>query len=225
MAIAVFPVWRSPMMSSRWPRPIGIIASTALSPVCRGSVTGSRKITPGALRSSGIRTVSPLMSPIPSSGVPIGSTTLPTRPSPTGMPAIRPRRRTLIPSFTRSVGPRSTAPTLSTSRFITTALTPLSNSSSSPASALMSPKMRATPSLTVSTLPTSSYLSELSIPRSSSSRISEISLGFMLLCAIELVMFESLTRFWNWFSRIGGVCSQAGGARLRQAYSRHPRSG
>jgi hypothetical protein len=31
-AIAVFPVWRSPMMSSRWPRPIGIIASIALMP-------------------------------------------------------------------------------------------------------------------------------------------------------------------------------------------------
>src|SRR5882672_10585347 len=30
MAIAVLPVWRSPMMSSRWPRPIGTIESTAL---------------------------------------------------------------------------------------------------------------------------------------------------------------------------------------------------
>ncbi len=30
MAIAVLPVWRSPMISSRWPRPIGTIESTAL---------------------------------------------------------------------------------------------------------------------------------------------------------------------------------------------------
>src|SRR3972149_2738859 len=34
IARAVFPVWRSPMISSRWPRPIGIIESIALRPVC-----------------------------------------------------------------------------------------------------------------------------------------------------------------------------------------------
>jgi hypothetical protein len=28
-AIAVLPTWRSPMISSRWPRPIGTIASIA----------------------------------------------------------------------------------------------------------------------------------------------------------------------------------------------------
>src|SRR3954464_13576158 len=39
-AIAVLPVWRSPMMSSRWPRPIGISPSIAFRPVCIGSVTG-----------------------------------------------------------------------------------------------------------------------------------------------------------------------------------------
>jgi hypothetical protein len=37
---AVLPVLRSPMISSRWPRPMGIIASMALMPVCSGSVTG-----------------------------------------------------------------------------------------------------------------------------------------------------------------------------------------
>ena len=37
-AMAVLPVWRSPMISSRWPRPIGIIASMALRPVCSGSL-------------------------------------------------------------------------------------------------------------------------------------------------------------------------------------------
>jgi hypothetical protein len=39
---AVLPVWRSPMISSRWPRPIGTIASMALMPVCIGSCTDLR---------------------------------------------------------------------------------------------------------------------------------------------------------------------------------------
>ena len=38
MAMAVLPVLRSPMISSRWPRPIGVIASMALMPVCSGSL-------------------------------------------------------------------------------------------------------------------------------------------------------------------------------------------
>ena len=41
------------MISSRWPRPIGIIESIALRPVCSGSFTGWRSTTPGALNSSG----------------------------------------------------------------------------------------------------------------------------------------------------------------------------
>ena len=56
---AVLPVWRSPMINSRWPRPIGIIESIVLIPVWSGSFTGWRKITPGALRSSGISYRSP----------------------------------------------------------------------------------------------------------------------------------------------------------------------
>ena len=46
---AVLPVPRSPMISSRWPRPIGIIESIDLRPVCSGCVTGCRWITPGRL--------------------------------------------------------------------------------------------------------------------------------------------------------------------------------
>src|SRR5215204_2084221 len=53
MAIAVLPVWRSPMISSRWPRPIGIMASMAFRPVWSGSFTGWRWTTPGALNSAG----------------------------------------------------------------------------------------------------------------------------------------------------------------------------
>ena len=67
IAIAVLPVWRSPMISSRWPRPIGIIESIAFSPVCIGSSTGWRWTTPGALNSAG-RVSEVLISPLSSSG-------------------------------------------------------------------------------------------------------------------------------------------------------------
>ena len=43
------------MISSRWPRPIGIIASIALMPVWTGVFTGWRATTPGAMRSTGAR--------------------------------------------------------------------------------------------------------------------------------------------------------------------------
>ena len=46
--IAVLPVPRSPMISSRWPRPIGIMASIDLIPVWSGSFTERRSTTPGA---------------------------------------------------------------------------------------------------------------------------------------------------------------------------------
>ena len=53
MAMAVLPVLRSPMISSRWPRPIGVMASMALMPVCSGSSTGWRSAMPGAVDSTG----------------------------------------------------------------------------------------------------------------------------------------------------------------------------
>ena len=49
MAMAVLPVLRSPMISSRWPRPIGVMASIDLIPVCSGSSTGWRAAMPGRL--------------------------------------------------------------------------------------------------------------------------------------------------------------------------------
>ncbi len=54
-ATAVLPVWRSPMISSRWPRPIGISASTALRPVAIGSLTDLRGMMPGAFTSTRAR--------------------------------------------------------------------------------------------------------------------------------------------------------------------------
>ncbi len=83
------PVERSPMISSRWPRPTFVIESIALMPVCSGSFTGWRSTTPGALNSSG-RVSSVLIGPAPSSGRPSGSTTRPSSASPTGTLATRP---------------------------------------------------------------------------------------------------------------------------------------
>src|SRR6218665_829477 len=56
------------MMSCRGPRPTGIIASIALIPVCSGSCTLLRCITPGACSSSARRTVA-VIAPRASIGV------------------------------------------------------------------------------------------------------------------------------------------------------------
>lgn len=45
-AMVVLPVWRSPMISSRWPRPIGIMLSMAFKPVRMGSLTDLREMIP-----------------------------------------------------------------------------------------------------------------------------------------------------------------------------------
>ena len=47
-AMAVLPVWRSPMISSRWPRPMGNMESMASRPVSMGVFTGWRSRMPGA---------------------------------------------------------------------------------------------------------------------------------------------------------------------------------
>ena len=167
-------------MSSRCPRPIGIIASMAISPVCRGSFTGCRNITPGALRSRGISSSSPSIEPRPSMGCPSGLMTRPTSPSPVGIEAILRVRFTMSPSLILAVVPSSTAPTLSSSRFITTALSPFSNSSNSPLSALLRPNMRTTPSDTCRTRPTSSNFTFVSMPSSCIFNTSDTSLTFIL---------------------------------------------
>ena len=45
--MAVLPVCRSPRINSRWPRPIGMSASTTLRPVWSGTVTGARSMMAG----------------------------------------------------------------------------------------------------------------------------------------------------------------------------------
>src|SRR5215210_1430359 len=153
-AIADLPVWRSPMISSRWPRPIGIIPSIALSPVCRGSLTGWRWTTPGALNSAG-RVSSVSISPLPSSGLPSGSTMRPSSPSPTGISSWRPVRLTVSPSTMWTHSPNSTAPTLSDSSESASPVTSWGSSSISSASQFSRPCTRAMPSATDRTVPTS----------------------------------------------------------------------
>src|ERR671919_2432907 len=154
IAIAVLSVWRSPMISSRWPRPIGIIASIAFRPVCIGSLTGWRWTTPGALNSAG-RVSVVLMSPLPSSGWPSGETIRPSSCSPTGISSSRSVRLTVSPSTILSHGPNSTAPTLSDSRLSARPVTSCGSSSISNASQFSRPWMRAMPSATERTVPTS----------------------------------------------------------------------
>ena len=48
MAMDVLPVWRSPMISSRCPRPMGNMESMDKMPVCMGVFTGWRSMMPGA---------------------------------------------------------------------------------------------------------------------------------------------------------------------------------
>ncbi len=70
IAIAVLPVWRSPMISSRWPRPIGIIASIAFRPVCIGSLHRLALDDARRLELGRARLASVSIAPLPSSGSP-----------------------------------------------------------------------------------------------------------------------------------------------------------
>jgi hypothetical protein len=97
IATAVLPVWRSPMISSRWPRPTGTMASIDLRPVCTGWSTDLRSITPGAMRSIGM-VFSAAMGPLPSIGWPSEFTTRPSRPRPTGTSRMRPVHLATSPS-------------------------------------------------------------------------------------------------------------------------------
>ncbi len=182
ITIAVLPVWRSPMISSRWPRPIGIIASIAFSPVCMGSFTGWRCTTPGALNSAGLLSLIAI-SPLPSSGRPSGFTIRPSSCSPTGISSSAPVRFTVSPSEMRCHSPKSTAPTLSDSRFSASPVTPCGSSSISNDMQLSSPCRRAMPSATESTVPTS-VSSAAPLPRPSMRllRMLVISSGLICIC-------------------------------------------
>ena len=97
-AMVVLPVDRSPMISSRWPRPIGIIASIGhdaglhrladRAPLDDAGRDLLDRIGDGALRSG----------PLPSSGSPSVLTTRPSSPLPTGTCSSLPVARTSAPS-------------------------------------------------------------------------------------------------------------------------------
>ncbi len=99
IAIALLPVERSPMISSRCPRPIAVIESMALMPVIIGWLTSARSTTPGAIFSTGIVSAA-LIGPLSSIGSPSAFTTRPSSASPTGTEATSPVVRTSSPSFT-----------------------------------------------------------------------------------------------------------------------------
>ena len=105
-------------------------------------------------------------------------TTRPTIPSPTLIEAIRCVRFTVAPSFTSFDGPKSTTPTLSSSKFKTIPSKPLSNATSSPYCALANPYTRAIPSPTCNTVPTSSNEALASNPDNCCFKIAETSAGF-----------------------------------------------
>src|SRR3954452_1332389 len=179
IAMAVLPVWRSPMISSRWPRPMGIIESIAFSPVCIGSTTGWGWTTPGALCSAERGSVV-LMSPLSSRGRPSGSTRRPRSSSPTGISSRLPVRFTVSSSETLSQSPKSTAPTLSSSRLSASPTTSCGSSSISSDMQLSSPWMRAIPSPISRTVPTSERSAEsVSRPSIRSRRMLAISSGFI----------------------------------------------
>src|SRR5436190_13502329 len=162
IATAVLPVWRSPMISSRWPRPTGTSASSALRPVWTGSWTDLRGMIPGAFTSTRRRSAASI-GPLPSIGLPRPSTTRPSRPLPTGTSTIVSVRLTVEPSLRVESEPKMTTPTLSASRFSAMPLMPPSNSTISPAWTLSRPWIRAMPSPTLKTVPTS--LTCASVPK------------------------------------------------------------
>ena len=157
IAIVVLPVERSPMISWRWPRPIGVIESIALMPVASGSCTDLRTITPGAWISRARRSLDSI-SPRPSIGVPSGSITRPMKASPTGTERISPVRRTAWPSSILSKSPRMTTPISRVSRFRAMPSVPSSNSSSSLAIAEGRPADAGDAVTGLATVPTSSLL-------------------------------------------------------------------
>ena len=146
---------RSPIISSRCPRPIGTKASIALMPVCKGTSTGCRAAMPGA--GDSIECVSEVtISPLPSIAIPRALTIRPSIASPTGTSIIRPVRRTTSPCLILVSPPISTMPTSSGRRFCTIPVTPSGSSTNSPAIAPRIPDTVAIPSPTLSTTPTSS---------------------------------------------------------------------
>ncbi len=184
-ASAVFPVCRSPMTSSRWPRPMLTIESTALMPVSSGSRTGWRAMTPGAILSMAPNSLVAI-GPLPSMGCPRALITRPTMSSPTGTDMMRRVRLTSSPSLIFAKSPMSTAPTESSSRLRAMPITPWGRSSSSPAMQRSRPWMRAMPSPRDRMVPTSETSTPALKPPSCSRMILVISSARMSIQSPKL---------------------------------------
>src|SRR5881296_2349015 len=151
-ATAVFPVCLSPIMSSRWPRPIGTMESIAFRPVCTGCETDFLQTTPGATFSI-TSVILARIGPLPSIGCPSEFTTRPRSSGPTGTSRMRLVHLTVSPSVMCSYSPRITAPTESRSRFRARPKVLFGNSSISPCITSERPWTRQIPSVTVTTVP------------------------------------------------------------------------
>src|SRR4051812_33635779 len=126
-------------------------------------------------------------SPLPSSGLPSGSTMRPSSPLPTGISSSLPERLTVSPSSILSQSPNSTTPTLSASRFSARPVTSCGSSTISSDWQLSRPCTRAMPSAIERTVPTS----DRSAPPSSrpsilALRMLVISSGLIFMSAIGL---------------------------------------
>src|SRR4051812_5188880 len=176
-------------------------------PVWSGSFTGWRCTTDGACSSSGrVSVVS--ISPLPSSGRPSGSTTLPRKPSPTGTERMLPVRRTSWPSSMCCASPRMTQPISRTSRLRAMPRTPPSNSSSSLVMHECRPSTRAMPSPVSVTTPTSSRDAPASYDDTMLSSASRISSGRIVNSVMRRA--PSLAS-WCLFGRcLGGACWSPG---------------
>src|SRR3989304_2791355 len=98
------------MMSSLWPLPMGIMASKALMPVWRGSLTDFLATMPGAFISTLLDSLLS-MGPLASIAWPRAFTTLPMSALPTGISTILPVLLTVVPSLMVWSLPRMAAPT------------------------------------------------------------------------------------------------------------------
>ena len=116
-------------------------------------------MTPNAFRSIGSE-CGVSIGPLPSMGCPKGLTTRPSIADPTGTSTTRPVRFAKSPSFTNRVSPKSTRPTLSSSRFNAIPNTLFGNSTNSELITFSRPETRATPSPTSITSPTSATSTE-----------------------------------------------------------------
>src|SRR5580765_4134758 len=185
IATAVLPVWRSPMISSRWPRPTGTIESIDFRPVCTGWLTDWRAITPGATFSI-TSVIFAFTGPLPSIGWPSALTTRPISSGPTGTSRMRPVHLTVSPSEMCSYSPRITARTEWRTRFSASSKLdwpslPAGNSSISPAIASDRPWTRNMPSVTETTVPWLRMSAETASPSMRLLISSEISAGLRFI--------------------------------------------